>query len=141
MLLTPLIHPQLAGALAGAGHGATVLIADGNYPMSTGVAAGAEKVYLNLTPGCLSVNAILGPILQTVAVESAAVMVPEDGAAVAAHREYREMLPAGLPWNEFGRFEFYDTARSANLALAIASADQRPFANLLLTIGVRPPQS
>ena len=36
MLKTTLLHPEILNALAGAGHGAQVLIADGNYPASTG---------------------------------------------------------------------------------------------------------
>jgi L-fucose mutarotase len=36
-----------------------------------------------------------------------------------------------------GRFEFYDAACGPHLALAIATGDQRLYANILLTIGVR----
>ena len=50
--------------------------------------------------------------------------------------EYRSML-APLPVDTLGRFEFYDAARSPDLALAIVTADVRTYANLLLTIGVR----
>jgi L-fucose mutarotase len=32
VLTTRLLHPQILAALGEAGHGATVLIADGNYP-------------------------------------------------------------------------------------------------------------
>jgi uncharacterized membrane protein YqgA involved in biofilm formation len=35
-----------------------------------------------------------------------------------------------------GRFEFYDMARGPDLVLAIATGEQRIYANLLLTIGV-----
>jgi L-fucose mutarotase/ribose pyranase (RbsD/FucU family) len=36
VLRTRLLHPEILAALAGAGHGSRVLIADGNYPFSTG---------------------------------------------------------------------------------------------------------
>ena len=44
MLKYRLTHPEILAALAGAGHGSQVLIADGNYPFSTGAnpAAGAR---------------------------------------------------------------------------------------------------
>ena len=35
MLKTRLLHPQILEALGEAGHGARVLIADGNYPLAT----------------------------------------------------------------------------------------------------------
>ena len=36
MLKGNLIHPQILSALGTAGHGATILIPDGNYPVVTG---------------------------------------------------------------------------------------------------------
>ncbi|WP_371664154.1 hypothetical protein [Streptomyces sp. NBC_00280] len=41
------------------------------------------------------------------------------------------------PGRHTRRFEFYDAARSPDVALAIVTADTRTHANLLLTIGVR----
>ena len=38
MLTLPMIRPPLLGALTRAGHGSTILIADGNYPNETGSA-------------------------------------------------------------------------------------------------------
>jgi L-fucose mutarotase len=37
------------------------------------------------------------------------------------------------------RFAFYDAARDPDLALVIASGERRIFANILITIGVVPP--
>jgi L-fucose mutarotase len=51
MLRTQLIHPQILGALAEAGHGSQVLISDGNFPHVTATPPGARRVYLNLSPG------------------------------------------------------------------------------------------
>ncbi|MFE5791358.1 RbsD/FucU domain-containing protein [Streptomyces sp. NPDC056503] len=138
MLLTGLLHPGVLGALAGAGHGARVLIADGHYPASTAVGERAGTVHLNLTPGLLDVTTVLDALLPVLPVESAWVMTPPEGTpeppAIAA---YRSRL-AHVPVETLGRFDFYDAARSPDLALTIVTADVRTYANLLLVIGVRP---
>lgn len=147
MLRTPLIHPELLAALARCGHGAKILLADGNYPHTTGVPAGAERIALNVTRDLLTVDQVLAPLLRTIAVESAEYMV--DAAAVTASREdgtpeqtdgeavagYRGALP-GVPFTGHERFAFYDIARGPNVALVVATGDQRQYANLLLTVGV-----
>ncbi|WP_215452882.1 RbsD/FucU family protein [Streptomyces sp. ATCC 21386] len=137
MLLTDLLHPEILRSLAGAGHGARVLLADGHYPASTAVGEHARTVHLNLAPGLLDVTTVLQVLLRAVPVESAQVMVPpEDEPEPPAVTEYRSLL-APAPVRPLGRFEFYDAARSPDLALAIVTADIRTYANLLLTIGVR----
>ncbi|WP_181806715.1 RbsD/FucU domain-containing protein [Streptomyces shenzhenensis] len=137
MLLTELLHPGVLGALAGAGHGARVLLADGHYPASTAVGPRARTVHLNLSPGVLDVSTVLDVLLRAVPVEAAHVMVPPEGepepAAVAAHRA--RLAP--VPVTALDRFAFYEAARSPDLALAVVTADVRTYANLLLTIGVR----
>jgi L-fucose mutarotase len=137
MLKFALLHPPLLAALASAGHGSKILIADGNYPCATGSNPTAAIVYLNLRPGLLGVDEILATIIEAVPLESAAVMVPPDGAIVPAHQGYRQRLGDGVPFEELARFEFYDASRTSDVAVVIASADQRIYANLLLTIGVR----
>ncbi|MER5374241.1 RbsD/FucU domain-containing protein [Streptomyces sp. NPDC002553] len=137
MLLTELLHPGILEALAGAGHGARVLLADGHYPASTAVGERARTVHLNLSPGVLDVTTVLGVLLRAVPVESAQVMVPPEGEPEPpAVAEYRSLL-APVAVDDLGRFAFYDAARSPDLALAIVTADTRTYANLLLTIGVR----
>ncbi|AVV47048.1 RbsD or FucU transport [Streptomyces sp. P3] len=137
MLLTDLLHPGILEALAGAGHGARVLLADGHYPASTATGDRARTVHLNLAPGLLDVTTVLDVLTTALPVESAHVMVPPDGAPEPpAIGEYRARL-APAPVGTLGRFEFYDAARSPDLALAIVTADVRTYANLLLTIGVR----
>jgi len=129
MLKGPLTHPTLIGALAAAGHGSKVLIADGNYPHSTGARQGAVRIHLNLRPGLLNV--------QVIPIEAAAVMVPESGEKVHAHEPYRQALAQDVAWSELGRFEFYNECRTDDVAIVIATAEQRLYANLLLTVGVR----
>lgn len=137
MLLTELLHPEILGALAGAGHGARVLLADGHYPASTATGPRARTVYLNLAPGLLDVTTVLRVLLRAVPVEAAHVMIPPAGAPEPpAIGEYRAMLTP-IPAEPLERFAFYDAARSPDLALAVVTADTRTYANLLLTIGVR----
>jgi L-fucose mutarotase len=135
MLTYPLLHPGLIGALAGAGHGAKVLLADGNYPHSTGSNPAATIIHLNLRPGLLTVTEVLETIQTAIPIEAAAVMASPDGDEVEAHQEYRGLL--GVPVTEVERFAFYDLARTTDVAVVVATADQRLCANLLLTIGVR----
>ena len=102
MLNYTLTHPPLLGALAAAGHGSQVLLADGNYPAATAKPLGAPVIHLNLRPGLLSVTDVLGPILEAVNVEAAHVMALPDGGDVPAHDEYRQLLGEGWrspSWN------------------------------------------
>jgi L-fucose mutarotase len=138
MLRYRLIHPQILQALGTAGHGGTVLIADGNYPFTTGSAPGAQRVYLNLSPGLVSVPDVLGALVDAMPIEAAHVMVPDEGPEPPIFAEFRTLLP-DTPLQSLGRFPFYAAAREPNCALVIATGEQRIYANLLLTIGVVPP--
>ncbi|MEV0718201.1 RbsD/FucU family protein [Asanoa sp. NPDC050611] len=135
MLKTTLIHPGITSALGRAGHGSTILISDGNYPHSTGTRAGADLVFLNLRPGLVAVDDILGAVLTAVPVESAFVMRPGTGPEPDIFPVFRSHLgPVEL--SPLDRFAFYDKAREPDLALAIASGDTRLYANIILTVGV-----
>lgn len=142
MLKTSLIHPDILRALGRAGHGSQLLIADGNYPAGTTLGPNAELVSLNLAPGIVTATQALAAVASAVPIEVAAVMA----------------APAGRPpiWSEFAailagagftgdlqqieRFAFYRAARGPDVALTIATAEQRIYANVLLTIGVVPPE-
>jgi L-fucose mutarotase len=139
MLSTKLLHPEILAALGAAGHGACVLIADGNYPFTTGSHAGARRVFLNLRPGMVSVPDVLETLVAVLPVESALVMVPQDGPEPAIFADFRRLLPAGVPLEKNGRFDFYDAAKSPDTALVIATGEQRIYANILLVIGVVKP--
>lgn len=135
MLRYPLIHPPLLGALARAGHGSVVLLADGNYPYATAVAPGVETIWLNLRPGQIPVDDVLETLLGVVPVEAARVMATESGKEPDVYGRFRELLP-GTPLQPLQRADFYATARGPELAVAVATGEQRLYANILLTLGV-----
>jgi L-fucose mutarotase len=138
MLKTRLLHPGILQALGEAGHGAQVLIADGNYPLRTRSNEAAHRVYLNVSPGLVSVTDVLRALVDAIPIEAAHVMTPDDGAEPAIFADFRELL-GGIELERLGRFPFYDAARGPDVALAIATGEERLYANLLLTIGVVTP--
>jgi L-fucose mutarotase len=139
MLTTRLLHPEILAALGEAGHGAQVLIADGNYPLATRSNPDAYRVFLNLEPGKLTVTDVLSVIAEAIPVEAAYVMGPDDGSEPSIYEDFRGLLPE-TELERLGRYEFYDMARGPDTALAIATGEQRIYANILLTIGVVMPE-
>ncbi|NOZ27932.1 MAG: RbsD or FucU transport [Chloroflexi bacterium] len=139
MLRYRLLHPEILAALGGAGHGSKILIADGNYPFSTGAPAAARRVFLNLAPGLVKVTDVLAVLVDAIPIEAAHVMIPESGPEPSIFAEFQQILPSDLDLQRLGRFQFYDAARDPNTALVIATGEQRVYANILLTIGVVPP--
>ena len=139
VLRFPLIHPPLIAALAACGHGGKVLLADANYSHSTNVHRGAEVVYLNLTPGLLTVDQVLSPVLAAVPIEAVHVMRPDSGPAPSAWASYEALLGPSLPLEPLSRLDFYATCREPDLAVCVATGDNRLYANVLLTVGYIPP--
>ncbi|MFN8418525.1 MAG: RbsD/FucU family protein [Anaerolineae bacterium] len=138
MLTGKLLHPTILKVLGSSGHGSAVLIADGNYPFNTGSNASAERVFLNVAPGLLTVTQVLEVLTSAIPIESAHVMTPDDGSDQSIFAEFRRLLP-DLELTKHMRFPFYDLARKSDVSLVIATGEQRVYANLLLTIGVVPP--
>jgi len=136
MLKTKLLHPQILSALGAAGHGSRVVIADSNYPFSTGGHPGAERVYLNLAPGKLTVTDVLSVLVGAIPIEAAHAIAPDDDTEPSIFAEYRQILPDSFELKRLGRFPFYDAARSADIALVIATGEQRTYACIILTIEV-----
>lgn len=139
MLKYQLLHPEILEALGMAGHGAKILIADGNYPLATRANPAARHVYLNLAPGLVTVTDVLKVMVDAVPLEAAQVMVPESGQEPSIFEDFRLILPGELALQRVGRFKFCDASRANDVALAILTGEQRIFANILLTIGVVPP--
>ena len=138
MLKGTLLHPDILRALAGAGHGAQVLISDGNYPHSTGVAPTTTRVYLNLAPGLVNATDVLRVVASAIPIEAAQVMQTADGSEPGIFNEFRALLP-GLDLVPVERFSFYALASQPQTCLVIATGEQRVYANILLTIGVVAP--
>jgi L-fucose mutarotase len=135
MLKHDLLHPQISRALGAAGHGSLVLIADSNYPFSTGAHPAAERVFLNLAPGIVSATDVLEVLTTAIPVEAAHAIVPDDGSEPPIFDDYRSRLP-NIDIQKLTRFPFYDKARTPDTALVIATGEQRTYACILLTIGV-----
>jgi len=147
MLKSKLLHPDILAVLGRAGHGSKVLIADGNFPFSTRLGPKATLVNLNLSPGVVNCTQVLEALVAVMPIEAAAVMDTLKTGATA--------MPGEPPiWNEFrkilrdvnievqviGHEEFLDEAEKPDVALTIATGEQRIYANLLLTTGVALPK-
>ncbi len=146
MLKGRLIHPEITAILGRAGHHASVLIADGNYPASTKKGPSAEVVSLNLSPGVVSCCQVLEALVSAIPLEGAYTMQYETSGPYALDQDppvwgdYRRVLrDAGLALEleAKDKWEFYEAVATPDHVLTIQTADQQRFANLLLTIGVR----
>lgn len=145
MLNSQLIQPQILAALGGGGHSSKVLIADGNYPHSSKRGPNAQVVYLNLSPGIISACDALRALVSAVPIERAEVMDYTRTGPYAMSRDpeiwadFAAILNATNCRGELGRierFKFYEAAASPDVILTIATAEQRIYANVLVTIGV-----
>lgn len=137
MLRYRLTHPRILAGLASAGHGSRVLLTDGHYPHRTACGPNAERVFLNLAPGLVSVPQVLDVLVDAAVVESATVMQPPpEEPSPAIFEEFRRLLPPGTPMERRDRFAFYEDARSPDVALLVATGELRTYANLMLTLGV-----
>ena len=148
VLRIPLIHPPILGALAAAGHGSLILIADANFPASTKRGPHAQLVYLNLRPGLIDAVEILRCVAGAVPIEESVVMAPlrEGPYAIAGAppiwAEFEEVLrtvSASPELVQVERDEFYATASTPDVALTIVSGEARAYGNVLLRIGVVQP--
>jgi L-fucose mutarotase len=146
MLKTTLLHPEILRVVAGAGHHAKILIADGNYPASTKRGPHATVVSLNLAPGIVTVSQVLRTLLTAVPVDHVNTMgiPPDDPYARQGEplvwAEYRAILAeSGLPLKlePVLKWDFYQHVESPDHVLTIQTADQSLWANVLLTVGCR----
>jgi L-fucose mutarotase len=146
MLRFPLIHPQISAVLARAGHHAKVLIADGNYPVSTKRGPNAELVHLNLSPGVVTCNQVLSALVTAIPIQAANTMMVEESGPYRiegdppAWKGYADTLRAAgldLPLEPLEKWAFYDAVCTPDHVLSIQTGDQQRYANILLTVGVR----
>ena len=146
MLKTKLLHPEILGGLASAGHLAKILISDGNYPSSTKPNPRAKIVWANFTPGVVDACTILRLVCDLVPIETVEVMAPaKTGQYAMAHdppiwKKYREILRRQSDFRgtfiELQKPQFNVQAQSEDLGLIIATAETQIYANILITIGV-----
>lgn len=137
MLRYPVIHPDLLQVLAAAGHGSQILVADALYPHSTGAHPAARRIHLNLREGLVAASDIVAAIDDATYLEAASFMQNAEGGDSPAVTDYRAQLAhRELAWIGIERFAFYEAARSPSVAAVVVSGETRPYANLLLTIGV-----
>ena len=87
---------EILSAVASAGHGSQILIADGNYPCGTTAGSNSHIVYLNLSPGVVSVTDVLRAIVGALPIEAAHVMQTADGSEPPIVREFRALLPGSV---------------------------------------------
>jgi L-fucose mutarotase len=144
VLKSQLLHPEILAALARAGHGSKILIADGNYPASTTLGPNARLVHLNLAPGKMTATEVLAALVTAIPVELASVMDSLKTGPNAAKEdpeiwsEFRKLLAASgiTELSKVERMAFYEASRQSDVALVIQTGEQRIYGNLLLTIGV-----
>jgi L-fucose mutarotase len=147
VLTTPLQHAEILSALAGAGHGSLVLVADGNYPTSTTRGPNAAVVHLNLVPGIVDAVTIFDALVGAVPVEQVHVMQPTPDGAYAVDdtpsiwAEFERVLAEHgnpLQVEPVERHAFYALVGTPQVALVVVSADTRWYANVMLRIGALP---
>ena len=145
MLTGTLLHPQILAALAGAGHGALVLVADANYPATTSRGPNATIVHLNLRPGTVDAVTVVETLLAQVPVEEALVMAPTTSGPYAMasdppiwSRFADALAAAGAPvsLSPLERAAFYAAAGTPEVALTVVTGETEVYANLLLRVGV-----
>ncbi len=136
MLKGQLLQPEIISALGKAGHGAKVLIADGNFAFGALINPRATCVWLNLAPGMVTVTDVLKVLIDAIPIEAVDMMTPESGEEPSIHADFRSILPVDVPVTKHTRFDFYDVTRSPDTILVIATGEQRIYANIVLTIGV-----
>jgi L-fucose mutarotase len=146
MLKHQLLHPTISAVLARAGHHAKVLIADGNYPVSTKRGPNARLVCLNLAPGVVTCRQVLETLLTAIPVDAVNTMgIPPDDAYAQSGEppvwaEYRDVLRAArlnLELRPIDKWQFYEAVASDDHVLTIQTGDQALWANVLLTLGCR----
>lgn len=146
MLKHQLTHPKINEVLGRAGHHATILIADGNYPASTKKGPNAEIVCLNLSPGIVTVAQVLRAILSAIPVDHIHTMgIPPDDPYAKfgeppAWNDYRKIIKEAKLKTKLDpilKWDFYKAVESPDHVLTVQTADQALWANVLLKVGCR----
>src|ERR1700676_1872978 len=115
MLKHLLIHPKINEVLGQAGHHATVLIADGNYPASVKRGPPRELISLNLMPGVVTCTQVLQAVLSAVPVEAVNTMM------------YEKEGPSALQTDPPVWEQYRATIRGAGLSLKLVPLEKWDF--------------
>ncbi len=137
MLKSALIHPEILSALGRNGHGAKILITDGNFPVTTNTPAFSSKVFLNLAPDMCKVTDVLRILLSSIPVEKAIGMIPGKNVYESIHNEFSEILGNEIELIKLSKADFYEHAESKENCLTIVTGETRRFANIILVMGVK----
>ncbi|GHD05652.1 RbsD/FucU domain-containing protein [Zhihengliuella salsuginis] len=145
MLRTTITHPEALAALARAGHGSLLLVADAHFASATALGPNAATIHAALAPGAPLVPEVARLLATTLAIEEVMTMEAPDAGLARAGREstaaVRDATAAQeVPHTALARDEFFAHCSSRSLALCIVSGDRRRFANLLLRVGVTDPE-
>ena len=111
--------------------------------VGTGPLSEADRVELNLTPGIVPAATVLDLVGQSLEIEKATYMENATGGVSEPVAEFQELLQGhrhhgGEPveWASLERFDFYAAARGEDVSLVIVSGEVRPYACIMLTVGV-----
>lgn len=136
MLKYSLLHPEILYTLARNGHGAKVLITDGNFPVETNSNNNATKVYLNLAPDLCSVTDVFKVLQESIPIEKIITMKTDESVAAPVTDEIRALAESTVEILPLAKGEFYEHSSSSLTCLTIVTGETRRFANIILVIGV-----
>ena len=134
MLKTACTNPVILSALSKGGHGDKVLIVSGNYPVDK-MCPGVPTAYVGLRAGLPDTLDVLRLVEELIVAEKAEVMLGPDAAYAEIFPRYSELLH-GMELHTLPKKEFYAAGGDQRVCLVISTGDIRPWANILLTIGV-----
>jgi L-fucose mutarotase len=136
--ISPLISPELLKVMMEMGHGDEIVLADANFP----AASHAQRL---IRCDGHPIPELLEAILQLFPLDAyvdkpAALMqvVPGDPVETPIWKRYHELIAPHVdkaaPFEEMGRFSFYDRAKQAYAI--VATGEKAQYANLILKKGV-----
>ena len=141
MINGSITHPEVLRALASSGHTGKILITDAHFPISTGVAPGVPRVFLNYAPNVLRVADVLRPLINAAPIEEAWGAVHDDGRLPDIWPEYVDILPKHVKLSQVRASDLGKKVADPGMALVIATGEIRTHACLILSLGLRKPDA
>jgi L-fucose mutarotase len=96
MLKYRITHPPLLHALAQAGHGSRILLADSNYAFDAHAPPSASRIYLNFALGLIAMKDALTGLLDAIPIEEAFGVLADGGQCPAITQMYRDICQRPL---------------------------------------------